>query len=43
VQNGLNKCFEARWLLEDDCEDVVKAGWNEASSRGATNTMEYLK
>jgi hypothetical protein len=41
--NLLNKRFEARWLLEEDCENVVKKAWEEAFARGAAGTMECLK
>jgi hypothetical protein len=41
--NLLNKRFEARWLLEDDCEKVVNSAWEEATARGASKTMDYLK
>jgi exonuclease III len=41
--NLLNKRFEARWLLEEDCENVVNSAWEDANSRGASNTMQYLK
>jgi hypothetical protein len=41
--NLLNKRFEARWLLEDDCETIVNSAWQEATNRGAANTMDFLK
>jgi exonuclease III len=42
-QNLLNKRFEARWLLEDECEQVVNAAWQNAADNGASNTMSLLK
>jgi exonuclease III len=41
--NLLNKRFEARWLLEEECENVVNSAWMEAADRGAANTMDLLK
>jgi hypothetical protein len=40
-QNILNKRFEARWLLEEECESVVTSAWNNVADRGAKKTM-YL-
>jgi hypothetical protein len=31
---GLNKRFEARWILEDDCEAIVMNAWGLARARG---------
>jgi hypothetical protein len=41
--NLLNRCFEAQWLLEEDCEKVVNSAWEEAAARGASCTMDLLK
>jgi hypothetical protein len=41
--NILNERFEARWLLEEECEKVVTSAWNNATDRGASNTMYFLK
>jgi hypothetical protein len=38
-----SKRFEARWLLEEDCETVVNSAWQEASAHGASNIMDRLK
>jgi hypothetical protein len=40
--NSLNKRFEARWILEEDCEQVVQSAWKEATDRGASNTMDLI-
>jgi hypothetical protein len=38
----LNKRFEARWLPEEDCENVVNSTWKDAWDRGASNTMDLI-
>jgi hypothetical protein len=45
VQNCHNRCFkfEARWLQEESCEDLVKKSWDEAFLLGATEVKDGLK
>ena len=38
-----NRRFEAKWLLEEDCEAVVKNAWNTAEVRGERNVAGLLK
>jgi hypothetical protein len=40
---GLNKRFEARWLLEEDCDSIVKNAWGLAGARGEENVSSKLK
>ena len=41
--NNLNKRFEARWLLEEDCEQLVTEAWEDATRKGNGRVMERLK
>jgi hypothetical protein len=45
VQNCQNRCFkfEARWLQEESCEDLVKKAWDEVFLLGATEVKDGLK
>ncbi|KAI5008136.1 hypothetical protein ZWY2020_009184 [Hordeum vulgare] len=38
-----NRRFEAKWLLEDECETVVNSAWENACNRGETKVMGLLK
>jgi hypothetical protein len=40
---GLNKRFEARWLMEEDCEVIVKNAWGLAGVRGEDKVAGKLK
>ena len=40
---GLNKRFEARWLMEEECEVLVKNAWGLAAARGEDNIADKLK
>jgi hypothetical protein len=40
---GQNKRFEARWLLEENCDSVVNNAWDTAKVKGYQNTSEFLK
>jgi hypothetical protein len=43
-QRGCNGFrFEAKWLLEESCEEVVKNAWSVANLRGEKNTTERLR
>ena len=39
--NNLNKRFEARWLLEEDCEKVVVEACDEVVTKGNGKAMEH--
>jgi hypothetical protein len=45
AQNEQGNCFrfEARWLQEEACDDLVKKAWGEAFMSGATDVKEGLK
>jgi hypothetical protein len=45
AQNEQGNCFrfEARWLQEEACDDLVKKAWAEAFMSGATDVKEGLK
>jgi hypothetical protein len=38
----VNKRFEARWLLEEDCDTIVTNAWNLAKQRGHTQVSEII-
>jgi exonuclease III/phage terminase Nu1 subunit (DNA packaging protein) len=38
-----NKRFEARWLLEEDCDTIVNNAWDVAKIKGCKNTADLLK
>jgi hypothetical protein len=40
---GVNKRFEARWLMEEECETMVTNAWGLAAARGEVNIMGKLK
>jgi hypothetical protein len=40
---GLNKRFEARWLDEEGCDEIIKNAWDVAGIRGETSIMEKLR
>jgi hypothetical protein len=42
-QNNLNKRFEARWLLEDGCEEVVNNAWEVAGARGEEKVLDKIR
>jgi hypothetical protein len=39
----INKRFEARWLLEEDCERIVSDAWNLAKQRGHKELKDMIK
>ncbi|KAK1661707.1 hypothetical protein QYE76_049866 [Lolium multiflorum] len=41
--NGTNKMFEAKWLLEESFDDIVGGAWEEASSGGPTSLAQKLQ
>ncbi|XP_020177948.1 uncharacterized protein [Aegilops tauschii subsp. strangulata] len=41
--NNLNKRFEARWLLEEDCEKIVKEAWQMAKENGDSMVAQLIK
>lgn len=41
--NNLNKRFEARWLLEDDCGSIVMDAWQKAGDRGENTVAQLIK
>jgi hypothetical protein len=38
----VNKRFEARWLLEEDCDTIVTNAWNLAKQRGHKQVSELI-
>jgi gas vesicle protein len=38
----VNKRFEARWLLEEDCDAIVTNVWNLAKQRGHTQVNDLI-
>jgi hypothetical protein len=41
--NNMNKRFEAKWLLEEGCEDVVINAWELAGLRGEEKVQDKLR
>lgn len=41
--HGVNKRFEARWLMEEDCEKVVEEAWEKAGVTGNAAVMDGLR
>jgi hypothetical protein len=35
--------FEARWLQEEQCEQIITEAWNDAFSDGASKVGEAVK
>jgi hypothetical protein len=38
----VNKRFEARWLMEEDCDTIVTNAWNKAKSHGHTQVKDLI-
>ena len=43
VQPNQSKRFEARWLLEEDCDAVVENAWNLTRARGETHVADLVR
>ena len=43
MNNCLNNSFDAKWLSEEGCEDIIKNAWGLARARGENKVMDKMK
>ena len=41
--HGINRRFEAQWLVEENCEEIVKNAWAAAEAKGDKEFMSIIR